>query len=140
MKLFSSLLDLVKVTLLNGNDEQYCDGNRISVAVIERGSNQRCKSKKKPQLPAGGTGIWNTQNLEDKCKKTLFDPDKEFEVQALTETEAPFCPKQVELEILDLNSHQPRYFCSEIQDLPGGYKTGSNWIRHEVKEERCPSN
>ena len=101
------------MTLLNGNEGRYCDGNSISVAVYEKGYNNVCYSNKKPQILAGGTSIWNTQDLGSKCKKTLFDPDKGFEVQVRTFSTANlFCPKKVELEILDLNSNQPRYFCS----------------------------
>ena len=128
------------MTLLNGNDGQYCDGKSIDVGIFELGSNKVCHSKRKPQILAGVTGIWSSQNLRDKCKKTLFDPDKVFEVQVRTHTtQDPFCPKNVELEILDLNTNQPRYFCSDMEDLSGGYTTASNWRKHEAKEERCPS-
>ena len=86
--------------------------------------------------------IWNTQDLEDKCKKTLFDPDKGLKGGSLTvsvrthEWHTPFCPKKVELEILDIATNQPRYFCSQMTNQ-SGYKGKDNQRLHAAKEERC---
>ena len=140
MENFFTSLDLVKVTLFNGNDRQDCDGTKITVHIYgksQEGSTQRCYSKEKTIL-ASSTTIWNKEDLRDSCKKFLFDLDKEIEVQVQTAAQDPFCPKNVELEIFD-NSNKPRYFCSKMKNQSGGYTTDSNWRRHVAKEERCPS-
>ena len=126
------------MTLLNGKDAQSdCSGSKISIAIWEKGG-EVCYSQEEPEILADSTFIWNTQDLGKKCRGTLFDPDKGMEVQVRTKaTRDPFCPKKVELEILDLNSNQPRYFCSTVEDRSGGYVDDSNWIRHPAKEERC---
>ena len=129
---FFSSLDLVKVTLLNGNDRQDCGGRRISIAIQEKDSGKRCYSHIKAQILADSTSVWNTQDLGSKCRKTLFDPDKGMEVQIRTkDAQDPYCPKKVELEILDLNTNKPRYFCSQVKD------NWDNWVWHVTKEERC---
>ena len=131
--------DLVKVTLLNGNDNK-CEGNKITIAIngqSQEGSPQICYSQTKGQIRAGSTTIWNAQNLESKCRKTLFDPDKEREVQVRTfgARGNGFCPINVELEILDIVSNTPRYFCSELpkQDFDKRF----NNDKLEANEGRC---
>ena len=77
------------------------------------------------------------QDLEKKCKETLFDPDRRMGVRALTgDYRGAFCPNKVELEILDIDSKQPRYFCSNINS--SGNKVRNNRkIVHVATEERC---
>ena len=76
------------------------------------------------------------QDLEKKCKETLFDPDKGMEVGVgVYRHRTSFCPNKVELEILDINSKQPRYFCSNINS--SGNKIRNNREKHVAKEERC---
>ena len=134
--------DLVKVTLLNGNDNK-CEGNKITIAIngqSQEGSPQICYSQTKGQIRAGSTTIWNAQNLESKCRKTLFDPDKEMEVQVRTfgARGNGFCPINVELEILDIVSNTPRYFCSEMNKKKSF--RGNNNDKYNATEERCFSN
>ena len=127
------------MTLVNGVGHQ-CTGNRISVAIYGKstgGDNKVCSSKVKPQILANTTTIWNMQDLELKCKETLFDPDKPMAVRALTGAyRGAFCPNKVELEILDIISKQPRYFCSNINS--SGNKVRNNRkIVHVAKEGHC---
>ena len=131
------------MTLLNGEGHA-CNGKRIDVVVNGKNGNtiiNKCNTKEKPQISSGMI-IWNTQDLEDKCKKTLFDPDKGPTGGSLTvsirthEWYTPFCPKKVELEILDIATNQPRYFCSQMRNQ-SGYKKKDNKYLHPAKEERC---
>ena len=138
MKLFLSL-DLVKVTLLNGNDNK-CVGNQITVAIngkSQEGSPQICYSQTKGQILAGSTTIWNAKDLGSKCRKTLFDPDKEMEVQVRTfgAKGNSFCPIKVELEILDIVSSTPRYFCSKMTKKES-FKQ-NNKDKYVANEESC---
>ena len=134
---FFSVLDLVKVTLLNG-DGQECTGKEIDVAVYgksQEGTKEVCYSQRKTQISSGKI-VWSTQDLGGKCKKAIFDPDKKIEVQVRTHAYIdPFCPKKVELEILDIKSNIPRYFCCKMNDF--NYKNSDNWRKHVAKEERC---
>ena len=133
-------LDLVKVTLLNGNNDNNCVGNKITTVVTQEGSGKPCYSKEKGQIQAGSRSIWNIQDLGGNCKKVLYDPDKEIKVQVRTEG-APgngFCPIKVELEILDIVSNTPRYFCSEMNKKKSF--RGNNNDKYNATEERCFSN
>ena len=126
------------MTLLNGVGHQ-CDGNKISVAIHGKstgGYDKDCESKVKPQILAETTSIWNTQDLEPKCKETLFDPNKGLKVAVRTDVYYDaFCPNKVQLEILDIDSKERRYFCSKINS--SGSKYRNNEERHDAKEERC---
>ena len=139
------LIDLVKVTLLNGNERQDCDGNRITIAIhgkTQEGSDEVCSTNVKQQILGGNTGIWYPQDLGSECKKTLFDPDSKIEVQVLTYAAKGngFCPKKVELEIFDIASNKLMYFCSKMKARGGVYKAIDNHKKHVAKEERCISN
>ena len=95
-----------------------------------------CESKEKPQILAETTSIWNTQDLEPECKEILFDPNRRLKVAVQTgDYRDPFCPHKVELKILDINSKQPRYFCSKINSIGNTWRNNRN--RHDAKEERC---
>ena len=115
-----------------------CIGKRIDVAIygysIDNISKD-CNTKKKPQISPGMI-IWNTQDLGDNCKKTLFDPDIGLTVSVRAHEWSIFCPKKVELEILDIFTNEPRYFCSQMINR-SGYTLKTNTIRHDAKEERC---
>ena len=135
-ELFS--LDLVKVTLLNGVHHR-CAGKTISVAIHGKstgGYNKTCSSEVKPQIFANTTSIWNTQDLGTKCKKILFDPNKGLELAVRTDDPFnPFCPNKVQLEILDIDSKEPRFFCSKINS-EGNWQS-DNWDKYPAFEERC---
>ena len=124
------------MTLLNGVGHQ-CDGKEISVAIHGKSTGgyvKDCSSEEKPKILADTTSIWSTQDLGTNCKKILFDPNKGLKVAVRTgDYRDPFCPNKVELKILDINSKQPRYFCSKIIRIGNTYRNNGN----SLKEGRC---
>ena len=126
------------MTLLNGVGHQ-CDGKEISVAIHGKSTGgyvKDCSSEEKPKILADTTSIWSTQDLGTNCKKILFDPNKGLELAVRTDAYGdPFCPTKVQLEILDIDSKEPRFFCSKINSL--GNKHKNNEERYDAKEERC---
>ena len=126
------------MTLLNGVGHQ-CPGKEISVAIHGKstgGYNKDCSSEVKPQILANTTSIWNTQDLGMNCKKILFDLNKGLELAVRTDAYGdPFCPTKVQLEILDIDSKEPSFFCSEINSSENKYR--NNEERYDAKEERC---
>ena len=132
-------LDLVKVTLLNGNDNK-CDGNKITTAIhgtTQEGFEKACYTQEKGQILAGSKSVWNIQDLGAGCKKILYDPDKEIKVQVRTwgGYSDGFCPINVELEILDIVSNTPRYFCSKMTKKESFKR--NNDEKYVAKEESC---
>ena len=133
-------LDLVKVTLLNGNEPK-CVGNRITTVIhgtSQEGSSEKCYSQEKEQILAGSKSVWNIKELGKSCRKFLYDPDKEIKVQVRTYATAKgngFCPIKVELEILDIVSNTPRYFCSEMTKKESFKR--NNDKKYVAKEESC---
>ena len=134
-------IDLVAVKLLNGKEFR-CDGNKIGIVI--RGKSQDdssvvCYSKKKQQIVHDTTAVWEgygKEMLGTGCKQILFDPDKEMKVQVRTdEASNGLCPIKVQLEILDIASNTPRYFCKEMPKKD--FFKGNNKERFIVKEERC---
>ena len=128
------------MTLLNGKDTK-CDGKKITIGVhgkLQDSSKEACYSQVKTQILHDSIAIWGTEDLGRKCKEVLFDPDKKIEVQVRTFADHSYCPKKVQLEILDIVSNKPRYFCSTI--TAEEYRKKDNGKLHNTKEERCSSN
>ena len=127
--------------LLNGK-EWKCEGNKISITIrgqSQDGSSKVCWSQKKQRINKDSTAIWegygNTM-LGGDCKKIVFDPDKEIKVQVRTDSATNgFCPIKVELEILEIGSNTPRYFCSKIPKKD--FFKRNNREKFVAKEERC---
>ena len=123
---------------MNGDYKEACVGNKIVVIIngkTKDGSKKVCYSQEANQIRAGSTHIWTAQNLGRRCRTILYDLNHKIEVQVQTTANHGFCPKKVELEVLDLDTNKPRYFCSTMQDKD--YFESDKGKLHDAKEERC---
>ena len=131
------------MTLLNGNDPK-CVGNKITTAIhgtSQEGFEKICYSQEKGQIPADSKSVWNIKDLGASCRMIVYDPDKEIKVRVRTFATAKgdgFCPIKVELEILDIVSNTPRYFCSEMPKKD--FFKRNNDEKYPAEEESCFSN
>ena len=143
-------LDLLEITLVNGQYATpgrgpYCTGEQVNVQVngYKKGSNGgmvSCTVEKKTTLERGDTVKWNrggaVQSGLNTCSDIVFDltPGLLPTVQVMTtKPYTPFCPKSVELEIMESNSGQitRRKICAKMES--GYYKETGEGGRNNAK-------